>query len=142
MSDEKTAERVELSDEEWRQRLSPEQYRILRRAGTEPAFTGKYWNHHGEGRYTCAGCGEELFRSDTKFDSGCGWPSFWEAADPEKVEMRQDRSYGMLRAEVLCRKCGGHLGHVFDDAPQTPTGTRYCINSACLNFQPEETGEG
>ena len=136
MSDEKTTERLELSDEEWRQRLSPEQYRILRRAGTEAAFTGQYWNHKGEGSYTCAGCGEELFTSGTKFESGCGWPSFWEAADPDKVEFHEDRSYGMRRVEVLCRKCGGHLGHVFEDAPQTPTGNRFCINSTCLNFQP------
>jgi peptide-methionine (R)-S-oxide reductase len=142
MSDEQTAGRLELPDEDWKQRLSPEQYRILRRAGTEPAFTGKYWNHKEDGSYTCAGCGEELFRSDTKFESGCGWPSFWEAADPEKVELREDRSYGMTRVEVLCRRCGGHLGHIFNDAPSTPSGNRFCINSACLNFQPEPESAG
>jgi methionine-R-sulfoxide reductase len=131
MSDEK----VTKSDEEWRQALSPEQFRVLRKAGTERAFTGKYWNHHEDGTYRCAGCGAELFTSGTKFDSGCGWPSFWEAADPEKVEMREDNSLGMHRVEVLCRQCGGHLGHVFDDGP-APTGQRYCINSASLDFNP------
>lgn len=134
MSDEK----VTKSDEEWRQALSPEQYRVLRKAGTERAFTGKYWNHHEDGAYRCAGCGAELFTSGTKFDSGCGWPSFWEAADPEKVEMREDNSLGMHRVEVLCRRCGGHLGHVFDDGP-APTGQRYCINSAALNFSQGES---
>lgn len=135
MADQTTEYEVNLTDEEWRKRLSPEQYRILRKAGTEPAFTGKYWNHQGQGVYACAGCGEVLFTSDTKFESGCGWPSFWDAVDPSKVIRREDRSYGMLRTEVLCRKCGGHLGHVFNDAPHTPTGERYCINSASLNFQ-------
>ncbi|MGV3719736.1 MAG: peptide-methionine (R)-S-oxide reductase MsrB [Actinomycetota bacterium] len=135
MSDTTSDLSMNLSDEEWRRRLSPEQYRILRKAGTEPAFTGKYWNHKGEGSYTCAGCGEELFTSGEKFESGCGWPSFWDAVDPDKVIRREDVSYGMRRVEVLCRNCGGHLGHVFDDAPQTPTGERYCINSASLNFK-------
>ena len=127
---------VTKSEEEWRKSLTPEQYRVLRQAGTERPFTGKYWNNHETGQYQCAGCGAELFTSGTKFDSGCGWPSFWEAADPEKVEMREDRTYGMVRTEVLCRTCGGHLGHVFDDGPE-PTGQRYCINSAALEFQPE-----
>ena len=131
MSDEK----ITKSDEEWRQALSPEQFRVLRKAGTERAFTGKYWNHHEDGTYRCAGCGAELFTSDTKFDSGCGWPSFWEAAAPEKAEMQEDNSLGMHRVEVLCRRCGGHLGHVFDDGP-APTGQRYCINSASLDFNP------
>jgi methionine-R-sulfoxide reductase len=135
MSDTTSEVSMNLSDEEWRKRLSPEQYRILRKAGTEPAFTGKYWNHKGEGSYTCAGCGEELFTSGEKFESGCGWPSFWDAADPDKVIRREDVSYGMRRVEVLCRKCGGHLGHVFDDSPQTPTGERYCINSASIDFK-------
>jgi len=128
---------VTKSEEEWRKSLSPEQYRVLRQAGTERAFTGKYWNNHETGNYQCAGCGTELFTSGTKFDSGCGWPSFWEAADPEKVEMREDHQFGMVRTEVLCRTCGGHLGHVFDDGP-APTGQRYCINSAALEFQPED----
>src|SRR5579883_2725519 len=114
MSDEK----VVKTDEEWKQELTPAQYHILRERGTERAFTGEYWNKHEERHYRCAGCGEELFRSDAKFDSGCGWPSFWDAADPEKVERRHDHSYGMHRIEVVCRKCGGHLGHVFEDGPQ------------------------
>lgn len=135
MSDTSTETGVNLTDEEWRQRLNPEQYRVLRKAGTEPAFTGKYWNHKGDGSYTCAGCGEVLFTSSEKFESGCGWPSFWDAVEPDKIIRREDVSYGMRRVEVLCRNCGGHLGHVFDDAPQTPTGERYCINSASLNFQ-------
>jgi methionine-R-sulfoxide reductase len=121
------------TDEEWRAELTPEQYQILRHAGTERAFTGQFWNHHDNGAYTCAGCGTELFRSDSKFDSHCGWPSFFEAADDSKVERRVDNSYGMRRVEVLCRACGGHLGHVFDDGP-LPTGERFCINSASLNF--------
>lgn len=141
MSDEQTKERFELSDEEWRKRLTPEQYQILRRAGTERAFTGKYWNQKDAGMYTCAGCGQDLFASDTKFESGCGWPSFWDAVDPDKVIHRDDLSYGMHRTEVLCKRCGGHLGHLFDDAPSTPTGQRYCINSASLNFKPETGGE-
>lgn len=137
MSEPQTDDRLELSEEEWKKRLTPTEYQILRRAGTEPAFTGKYWNHKGDGVYACAGCGQELFTSDTKFESGCGWPSFWEAVDPAKVVLRDDLAYGMRRTEVLCRNCGGHLGHVFNDAPSTPTGQRYCINSACLNFKPE-----
>ena len=123
-------------DTEWREQLTPEQYRVLRQAGTERAFTGKYWNHHEDGSYTCAGCGAELFRSDTKFDSGCGWPSFFEAANKSKVERRDDFAHGMHRTEVLCRACGGHLGHVFNDGP-LPTGERFCINSASLNFQKD-----
>ena len=124
------------TDTEWRSELTPEQYRVLRQAGTEYAFTGKYWNHHANGDYACAGCGAVLFTSKSKFDSGCGWPSFFEAATPETVELRSDFSHGMVRTEVLCRQCGGHLGHLFDDAPDTPTGQRYCINSASLGFQP------
>jgi len=141
MNEPQTDERLELSEEEWKKRLTPEQYQILRRQATERAFTGKYWNHKDAGLYTCAGCGQELFTSDAKFESGCGWPSFWDAVDPNKVTLRDDISYGMRRTEVLCRRCGGHLGHLFDDAPSTPTGQRYCINSACLNFKPEGEAE-
>ncbi len=125
-----------LSDPEWRSRLSPEQYDILRQKGTEPAFTGAYWQNHETGAYHCAGCGAQLFRSDTKFDSGSGWPSFTEPADLEAVELRPDPSHGMSWTEVVCRSCGGHLGHVFDDGP-APTGKRYCINSAALTMIPE-----
>ena len=131
---ETTPRSVEKTDAQWRAELTPEQYRVLRHAGTERPFTGAYWNHTADGVYTCAGCGTELFRSEGKFDSQCGWPSFFEAADESKVERREDNSHGMRRVEVLCRNCGGHLGHLFDDGPQ-PTGERYCINSASLNYQ-------
>jgi peptide-methionine (R)-S-oxide reductase len=124
------------TEEEWKGILSPEQYHVLRQKGTERAFTGEYWNHKGEGVYRCAACGEPLFTSDAKFDSGCGWPSFYEALDKEKVEEHVDTSHGMTRVEVTCRKCGGHLGHIFPDAPQTPTGMRYCINSVSIKFDP------
>jgi peptide-methionine (R)-S-oxide reductase len=139
-------EKVTKPEEEWRRTLTPEQYRILRERGTEPPFTGKYWKHREDGSYACAGCGQELFRSDTKFDSGCGWPSFWDAVDPAKIDTRDDHAHGMHRIEVLCSRCGGHLGHVFEDGPR-PTGLRYCINSACLDFQQDPaaaapSGEG
>jgi peptide-methionine (R)-S-oxide reductase len=133
-----SGEKIEKSEQEWRQALSPEQYRILREHGTERAFTGKYWNLKEDGSYACAGCGQVLFRSGEKFDSGCGWPSFWETADPSAIETREDLSYGMRRTEVVCSRCGGHLGHVFDDGPR-PTGLRYCINSASLRFVPERS---
>ena len=127
---------VQLSDEQWRERLSPDQYAVLRHQATEPPFTGKYVDVKADGTYRCAGCGAELFDSHTKFESGSGWPSFYEPAVARNVEMRTDRSHGMTRTEVLCRNCGGHLGHVFNDGPQ-PTGLRYCINSCALDLEPE-----
>lgn len=126
-------EKIEKSPEEWRAKLTPEQYRVLREKGTERAFTGELWNEKRTGVFRCAGCGLELFDSKTKFDSGTGWPSFWEPIAPPHVGETQDRSFFMTRTEVHCARCGGHLGHVFDDGPP-PTGLRYCINSAALLF--------
>jgi peptide-methionine (R)-S-oxide reductase len=132
-----TPAQVQKTDEQWRAELTPEQYRVLRQAHTERPFTGEYVHNHADGSYRCAGCGAELFRSDAKFESGTGWPSFTEPAVAAAVELRPDNSLFMRRTEVVCRACGGHLGHVFDDGPR-PTGQRYCINSCALSF--EEAG--
>ena len=128
-------EKVEKSEEEWRAQLSPEQYRVLREQGTERAFTGEYYQHKADGMYICAGCGTELFASDTKYESGSGWPSFDRPASESNVEEIKDTSHGMVRTEVVCAKCGGHLGHVFPDGPRETTGLRYCINSLSLDFK-------
>ncbi|MBO6609325.1 peptide-methionine (R)-S-oxide reductase MsrB [Altererythrobacter sp.] len=129
-------DKVELSEEEWRAKLTPEQYHILREAGTERAFTGKYDKHYDAGEYMCAGCGTRLFDSDAKYNSGCGWPAFTKPAEDDTIEELRDMSHGMIRTEVLCAKCGGHLGHVFPDGPPEEGGMRYCINSASLEFDP------
>ena len=129
------APEVTKTDEEWHAQLSPEQYEVLRRAGTERPWSGKYVNNHDDGTYRCAACGAVLFDSATKFESGSGWPSFFEPAVAEAVELIEDRSHGMTRTEVRCRRCGSHLGHVFPDGPR-PTGQRYCMNSLALDFEP------
>ncbi|MBW3653351.1 MAG: peptide-methionine (R)-S-oxide reductase MsrB [Actinobacteria bacterium] len=128
---------VELTEEQWRERLTPQQYAVLRGKGTEPAFTGAYWDAKDTGVYRCAACHTQLFTSETKYDSGSGWPSFWEPLTPEAVRYERDTSHGMVRTEVLCGTCGGHLGHLFADGPQ-PTGQRYCMNSVSLDFQPAD----
>ena len=125
------------SDAQWREQLDPMQYQVARHAATERAFSGKYWDHFEAGRYDCIGCGAPLFASDTKFDAGCGWPSYASAIDDAAVERLRDASHGMVRVEVRCRRCGSHLGHVFDDGP-APRGERFCINSAAIDFEPRD----
>jgi peptide-methionine (R)-S-oxide reductase len=126
---------VVKTDAQWKKILTPEQYHVLREKGTERAYTGKYWNNHAEGTYVCAACGQALFSSKTKYESGTGWPSFWDPIKKGAVDLEVDRSLGEERTEVLCSRCGGHLGHVFDDGPK-PTGMRYCMNSVAMNFKP------
>jgi peptide-methionine (R)-S-oxide reductase len=126
------------NEDKWKLTLSPEQYKVLRECGTEPPFTGKYVNHKENGVYVCAGCGNELFSSETKYESGSGWPSFWDQVSEDSIERKEDNSLWMKRIEIVCKKCGGHLGHVFDDGPN-PTGLRYCINSLSLDFKKTES---
>ncbi len=130
-------DRIDKTTGEWKEQLTPEEFHVTREGGTERAFTGKYWDFHGHGTYLCTCCGSELFESETKYDSGSGWPSFYQPVSKELVDEINDTSYGMTRTEVRCSKCGAHLGHVFDDGPR-PTGMRYCINSAALKFEAKK----
>lgn len=131
-------DKINKTEEEWKKDLTPEQYAVLREKGTEPAFTGKYVDNHDSGVYKCAACDQQLFDSGTKFDSGTGWPSFTDPMNLEHVELKDDSEFGMQRTEVVCKRCGSHLGHVFDDGPQDKGGKRYCINSCALNFEKKE----
>jgi peptide-methionine (R)-S-oxide reductase len=131
-------EKIERTDDEWRELLNTEQYHVLREQGTEHPFTNEFDEHFEPGSYSCAACGQELFESEAKFNSGCGWPAFYAAKAEDRVTLTRDKSLGMVRTEVTCARCDSHLGHIFDDAPQTPTGQRYCINSVSLKFEPKE----
>jgi peptide-methionine (R)-S-oxide reductase len=132
-------DKIEKTDAEWREELTPEQYAVLRQQATERPFTGEYVHNKAEGTYHCAACGQALFSSDTKFESGSGWPSFWDVAEQGTVELHEDRSHGMLRTEVVCSRCGSHLGHLFEDGPRDTTGLRYCINSLALDFEEADS---
>jgi peptide-methionine (R)-S-oxide reductase len=136
MAEEKSAEKIQKSEEEWKAQLSPEEFHIMRQKGTERPFTGKYYKTKTPGMYLCNGCGQELFNSETKYESGSGWPSFWQPVSEDAVELHTDRSLGLARVEVTCSRCGAHLGHVFTDGPQ-PTGQRFCMNSASLRLEPK-----
>ncbi|MEP2235972.1 MAG: peptide-methionine (R)-S-oxide reductase MsrB [Alteripontixanthobacter sp.] len=135
------ADKTQLSEDDWRAKLTPEQFQVLRQAGTERAFTGQYDKFYDEGEYICAGCGQKLFGSDAKYNSGCGWPAFTTPAEGSAVDEHRDMSHGMIRTEVTCSNCGGHLGHVFPDGPKDAGGLRYCINSAALDFKSEDNAD-
>jgi len=132
-------DKIAKNEAEWKKKLTPQQYKIMREGDTEPAFSGKYYDEHAKGMYRCAACGQELFSSDTKFDSKTGWPSFTDPLNLEKIELRPDNSYGVARTEVICKRCGSHLGHLFNDGPPSSGGKRYCINSACLILDKKKT---